>query len=180
MKPSILIAYGTKRGSTQEVADTLREELGALGLAVETARAQEIDDITAYDAVIVGGALYMGRWHPDAVGFVTRHRKALATTPFAVFAMGPRTTEPRDLADARKQLDRSLERLGELKPVEIAIFGGVVDPTKLRFPLNRMPASDARDWDAIRAWAATLARHFGYGKAATNAGDPRRALQQSP
>jgi hypothetical protein len=40
------------------------------------------------------------------------------------------------------------------------VFGGVVDPTKLRFPLSRMPASDARDWDAIDGWAAEVATAF--------------------
>jgi hypothetical protein len=35
----------------------------------------------------------------------------------------------------------------------IAIFGGVVDPAKLRFPFSRLPASDARDWDAIHGFA---------------------------
>jgi hypothetical protein len=38
-------------------------------------------------------------------------------------------------------------------PVSVAIFGGAVDPTKLRFPFNRMPETDARDWEAIREWA---------------------------
>ena len=45
----------------------------------------------------------------------------------------------------------------ELEPVATAVFGGVFDPSQLRFPFNRMPAADARDWDAIRAWADGLA-----------------------
>jgi hypothetical protein len=39
----------------------------------------------------------------------------------------------------------------------MAVFGGVVDPTKLHFPFSRMPQSDARDWDAIAAWASETA-----------------------
>jgi menaquinone-dependent protoporphyrinogen oxidase len=40
------------------------------------------------------------------------------------------------------------------------MFGGKYDPAKLGFPLNKMagkePASDIRDWTAIRAWARNL------------------------
>jgi hypothetical protein len=45
-------------------------------------------------------------------------------------------------------------------PDAVAIFGGVVDPARFRFPLNRMPASDARDWSAIVAWAGEVADVF--------------------
>ena len=47
-------------------------------------------------------------------------------------------------------------------PVAIEIFGGKFDPERLRLPMNlipalrRMPASDARDWTAIRGWASGL------------------------
>jgi len=41
------------------------------------------------------------------------------------------------------------------------MFGGRYDPAKLRFPLKQLagkaPASDMRDWPAIRAWANSLA-----------------------
>ena len=42
-------------------------------------------------------------------------------------------------------------------PVAVTIFGGVVDPEQLRFPFSRMAPSDARDWDAIAAWADEVA-----------------------
>ena len=77
--------------------------------------------------------------------------------PVAVFGMGPATLEEKDVASSRKQLERALRKAPEVKPVSVAIFGGVVDPAKLRFPFNRMPASDARDWDAISAWTADVA-----------------------
>ena len=35
-----------------------------------------------------------------------------------------------------------------------------MDPAKLRFPFNRMQASDARDWEAIRSWADEIAARF--------------------
>jgi menaquinone-dependent protoporphyrinogen IX oxidase len=70
--------------------------------------------------------------------------------------MGPLTLSDEDVADARKQLEKGLGRPGVV-PDLTAIFGGVIDPGKLRFPLNHMLASDARDWTAIHAWAAQVA-----------------------
>lgn len=43
----------------------------------------------------------------------------------------------------------------------MAVFGGVIDPERLRFPFSHMKAVDLRDWPAIRAWAAELPAAFG-------------------
>jgi menaquinone-dependent protoporphyrinogen oxidase len=76
--------------------------------------------------------------------------------PVAVFALGPKTAAPDDLAESRAQLDKALLKIPEVEPRSVAVFGGVIEPTKLRFPLNRMPASDARDWNEIEAWAEAI------------------------
>jgi menaquinone-dependent protoporphyrinogen oxidase len=154
---TMLVAYATKHGSTREVAERVAATLEGEGLAVEIRPAAEVDDLTPYDRVVLGTALYMGRPLPDARRFLRRHRGALASLPFAVFAMGPKTLEPDDVAGARKQLDLALSRVPEVRPGSTAIFGGVVDPAKLRFPFNRMEASDARDWDAVGDWALEVA-----------------------
>jgi menaquinone-dependent protoporphyrinogen oxidase len=130
------------------------------GLDVDVEPASSVASIASYDAVVLGGALYTGRWHRDARAFLERHRVALGTREVAVFGMGPQTLDEQDVAGSRAQLDRALARMPEVVPVAVAIFGGVVDPDRLRFPFNRMPASDARDWDAIEAWAKEVAAAF--------------------
>jgi menaquinone-dependent protoporphyrinogen oxidase len=180
MSDAVLIAYATKHGSTREVAEAIAETLQAHGLNVETLPAARVRDVSPYAGVVVGGALYMGRWHPDAVGFFEQHRRALSLLPVATFGMGPRTMEEHDAEGSRAQLVKALAKVPEVDPFAVAVFGGVIDPHALRFPFNRLPASDARDWSAIRAWAAELAEAFGYGKAAPDARDPRSELQQSP
>jgi menaquinone-dependent protoporphyrinogen oxidase len=157
MSERILVAYATKRGSTREVAEAIARTLEDEGLEPELRPAGEVDDIEPFAAVVLGGCLYMGRWHTDAAGFLRRHAGALADRPLAVYAMGPLTLEEQDVAGARKQLDRALERARGVQPATIAVFGGVVDPGRLRFPFNRMPASDARDPEAIAAWARQVA-----------------------
>jgi menaquinone-dependent protoporphyrinogen oxidase len=152
-----LVAYATKRGSTSEVAAAIAEAFAERGLDVDLRAAGEVEDLHGYDAVVLGGALYVGRWHADARDFLRRHRAALAGLPLAVFGMGPLTLELGDVEGSRKQLQRALARAPELHPVSVGVFGGVVDPSTLHFPFKKMPASDARDWDAIEAWAGEVA-----------------------
>jgi menaquinone-dependent protoporphyrinogen oxidase len=160
MSGSVLVAYATKKGSTREVAEAIARTLGGEGLAVSTRPAAEVRDVSDFRGVVLGGALYMGRWHPEARRFLRRHRQALAELPFAVFGMGPLTSEEHDLAGSRAQLDRALGSVPELEPVALAVFGGVLDPTKQHFPFSRMKASDARDWEEIHAWALEVAGSF--------------------
>jgi menaquinone-dependent protoporphyrinogen oxidase len=160
MPQRILVAYATKRESTHEVADTVAARLCEHGLQVDVRPAAEVGTLAPYDAVVLGGALYAGRWHRDARRFLAKHRDDLAPIPVAVFAMGPLELEPKDVEGSRRQLDHALAKEHELEPASVAIFGGVIDPAKLRFPFNRMDAADARDWDAIRSWADDIAGRF--------------------
>ena len=180
MSGTILIAYGSKHGSTQEVAHAVADELQAHGVDVETLPAREVDDLRPYTGVVVGGSIYMGRWHADAIGLLERHKYALSELPLAVFGMGPRTLEQHDVESAMGQLRHSLAAVPEVEPTAVAVFGGVINPRALRFPFSRMPASDARDWDEIRAWAAGLVDTLDYGKPASDPRDLRIELQQTP
>ena len=159
-RPSVVVAYASKRGSTAEVARAVAERLRRRGLRADLRDAAEVDDLEPYDGAVLGGSIYFGRWHDHANVFLKRHRRALADRPFAVFALGPLTAEAKDVAESREQLERALAKAPDVEPTAVAVFGGVIDPAKLRFPFNRMPASDARDWDAIGAWADEVASFF--------------------
>jgi menaquinone-dependent protoporphyrinogen oxidase len=56
-----------------------------------------------------------------------------------------------------------LAKFSWLKPLTVKVFPGKFDPQSLRFPysligpLKKMPASDERDWEAIRTWARNAA-----------------------
>jgi menaquinone-dependent protoporphyrinogen oxidase len=167
MTPSILVAYATKRGSTREVAEAIAATLSESGVDVALRPAAESGDIGSFDGVVLGGPLYMGRWHGEARRFLTRHHRELAGKPVAIFALGPLKLDDKQVTGSRHQLDRALAKVHNVKPVSVAIFGGEIDPAKLRFPFNRMPAGDARDWDAIRAWARELASELSAAAATT-------------
>ena len=92
MARSIVVGYGTKRGSTREVAEAVGAVLSERGFAVELLPAQDVGDVGRYDGVVLGAALYTGRLQRDARRFLKRHRKELATLRVAVFALGPPRT----------------------------------------------------------------------------------------
>jgi menaquinone-dependent protoporphyrinogen oxidase len=160
---TILVGYATSYGSTQEVAEAVAVTLRERGLEVDIQPVRKVRTLTGYSAVVLGAPLLMFRWHKDALRFLSRHRKALMELPVAVFALGP-VHDPYDeqeWQDSRAQLDKELAKFPWLTPVALEMFGGKYDPDKLRFPINlfagQEPASDLRDWTAVRAWASDLA-----------------------
>lgn len=158
MPHDVLVAYGSKHGSTREIAEAVVEAFRADGLDARAESALTADPHAAR-AIVVGAALYTGRLHAHAVRFLERYEDALAELPLAIFASGPRTLEPEDLTSSLRQLQKGIRAAAPtLRPVSLMVFGGAVDPRKLRWPLSRMAASDARDWEAVRGWANELAQ----------------------
>ena len=160
MATTILVTYATKYGSTREVGEAIAASLCQQGVQVEILPAREVGTLNGYSAVVLGAALYMGRWHKDAHRFLKRHRTTLSHMPVAIFALGPLSGDEKEWQDSRAQLDRALAQGPWLMPIAIELFGGVINPAKLHFPFNRMPTRDARDWTAIRAWASELGATF--------------------
>jgi menaquinone-dependent protoporphyrinogen oxidase len=160
MTPTVLVAYATKHGSTRDVAEAVAERISAYGIATFVRPAGEVTSLDGYEGVVLGSAIYTGRLHADARRFLRRHRSGLVVRPFAVFAMGPRTLSDADVMRSHNQLGAGLAKEPALHPRTTAVFGGVFDPAQHRFPFNRMPASDARDWSAIRDWADDVATRF--------------------
>src|SRR5215217_972934 len=112
----LLVAYATKHGSTQEVADAVAHRLRERRETVDVRTAADVRDLDGYEGVVLGGAIYMGRWHGDARGFLKRHRAALRSLPLAVFGMGPKTLEEPDVAGARAQLETALRSVPDVTP----------------------------------------------------------------
>lgn len=163
MQSSVLVAYATRYGSTEEVAEAIAATLHECGLEVDLQPVRDVRALTEHDAVVLGAPLFMFRWQKDARHFLSRHRSALTERPVAVFALGP-VHDPYDEEEwqaSRSQLDKELANFPWFTPVAVEIFGGKYDPAKLRFPIKlfagKEPASDLRDWTAIRAWASSLA-----------------------
>jgi len=162
MAARILVGYATKMGSTREIAEAVATELRERGAAVEVRPLREVRSLDGVAAVVIGAPMYMFRLHKDAKAFLARHRTALAALPTAVFSLGPFHDVEKEWNEVRAVFEKEMGRFPWLTPVAREVFGGAFDPAKLAFPYTLVPAmkkmapSDARDWDAIRRWAAGL------------------------
>jgi menaquinone-dependent protoporphyrinogen oxidase len=162
---TVLVAYASKHGSTAEIADAIAVELRERGLEVDCVEAGEVDDAGAYEAVILGSAVYMRRWQGDARHFLRKQSKQLADRPFWVFSSGP-TGDPAEDDVAWEEPKRTIAKAEKLGARDHVVFGGRISPESGRVAKAMAESTpeeyrDRRDWDEIRAWAAGIAAELG-------------------
>ncbi|MFI6654937.1 flavodoxin domain-containing protein [Streptomyces sp. NPDC050523] len=159
MPANVLVAYGTTNGSTAQIAEAVAEVMSKAGLAAEALPARSVDDVTRYDAVVVGGGLYAGRWHKDARRFVRRNSRALAGRPLWFFSSGPldASASEKDIPPV-PGVRRAMNRLDVREHVT---FGGCLqEGAKGRIAkmiVRNGKGGDYRDFPAIETWAARVA-----------------------
>jgi len=152
-----LVTYGSKRGGTEGLARMVADYLREDGIEVDLLTPGRVRNLSGYDLVVVGGALYAFRWHRAARGFVKRHRAELSQRPVYFFSSGP--------------LDDSASK-GEIPPVKgvkalmgqvgalgHATFGGRLAPDAKGFPASAMAKKNAGDWRdpaQVRDWTTGI------------------------
>ena len=162
MAKSALVIYGTRAGSTAEVADFVGKTLSESGWSVDVKDVKTVQEVEGYQAVIIGSGIRAGRVYSEVKDFVKNHQTGLQKMPVAYFvvcmAMRNDTPEKRIAADA--YLDPLRE---EVKPVDVGLFAGKMDPDrlgtldKLMQKIRNMPVGDFRDWKSIEDWSRALA-----------------------
>ena len=147
----VLVAYGSRHGSTAEIAEAIAATLREAGLAVDCRKAGEVDSLDGYDAVVLGSAVYMRRWRRAARRFLDRFAGDLRERPLWVFSSGP-IGDPEKINYDWAEPPRTIERADHLGAREHVVFGG-------RSLSTRIPEEqrDLRDWEEIRAWARRIA-----------------------
>lgn len=158
-----LVAYGTKHGSTREIAEAIADELGKRGIEADCLAAADVGSVSPYGTVVIGSAVYMKRWRKDARHLLAR-QKGLADRRLWIFSSGPCGEQKEGDEDAfcmqPPKIRRRAEKLGAREHV---VFGGRVplEPSNFveRAMLENTPDEfkDLRDWDEIRAWAHKIA-----------------------
>lgn len=163
----VLVAYGSKNGGTAGIAHTIGQTLRERGLDVEVCAAQDVRSVRDYSAVVVGGALYMFRWHKDAARLVRRRRRDLAQRPVWLFSSGPldNSADEREIPPV-KAVRRAAERVAAR---EHRTFGGRLDEHARGAIARRMVANgtsgDFRNQERIREWAASIAAALAHADA---------------
>ena len=170
-----LVAFGTKYGSTVQVADEIAKVLRAKGAQVDVVdlRNGGAKDVAAYDLVIAGSGIQVGQWSKEAQEFLEANAKAMAGRRVALFACcGDVVFQKGPIEESRKKyLDDVAAKYG-LTGADMALFGGVLDFSKYGFLVKAILNGakkdferkgvdmtrpyDFRDWDQIRSWAGSL------------------------
>ncbi|NOK12045.1 flavodoxin domain-containing protein [Corallococcus exercitus] len=175
----ILITYGSKLGGTREIAGQLAGDLRDEGLDAEALAPEDVGDVRAYDAVIVGGGLYANRWHRHARRFVHRHAQELRERPVWFFSSGPLDdSASRERIPPTAQVRALMEQVGARGH---ETFGGRLARDARGFIARSMVREHAGDWrdsGQIARWARGVAAEL--GEAATARAGFESASQESP
>jgi menaquinone-dependent protoporphyrinogen oxidase len=157
----ILVAHASRHGATQVIATVVARVLDRAGHAVDVLPVGEVDDLTAYDAVVVGSAVYRRHWLEEATAFVRDNREVLAARPVWLFSSGPLGSTAAVVPVEVPALERAVGPQGH------TVFPGALEASQLsrRERLLRslprtsraLPEGDFRDWDEIDRWARSLA-----------------------
>ncbi|MFZ0059661.1 MAG: flavodoxin domain-containing protein [Acidimicrobiales bacterium] len=154
----VLVTCGSKRGGTVELAQMLADGLREEGLTVDVFRPDQIRHLEHFDVVVVGGAVYAGRWHKSSRRFVRRHARELRQRPTYFFSSGPLddSATQREIPPVRG-VRALMERVGARGHIT---FGGRLTPDATGFPARAMAKEHSGDWrdpSQVRSWAKTIA-----------------------
>ena len=160
----ILVTYASKYGATAEIAEKIGQVLHQAGLQTDILPVERVRDLASYEAVILGSAVYIGRWRKEAVKFLKRNEKTLAGQPVWFFSSGPSGEgDPVEILQGWRFPPLHQSIADRIQPRDIIVFHGDVNIDKLnaleKGILNNVKAlvGDFRDWDAITSWAASIA-----------------------
>mgnify|MGYP005609704891 CR=1 FL=1 len=161
---TVLVAYASKHGGTQGIAEAIGRSLTTEGVANEVRAVDQVETLAGYDAVVLGSAVYMGRWMDAALRFVDAHQATLTGRPVWLFSSGP-------LGDPPHPTEEHAVEVAEVAAATTArehrLFTGRLDKHHLNFGERavvvavRAPDGDFRDWDEIAEWAHEIARGVG-------------------
>jgi menaquinone-dependent protoporphyrinogen oxidase len=155
---SILVAYGTKRGGTEGLANMVADALRQEGFTVEVAPARDVRAVQGYEAVVVGGALYAFRWNRDARRFVKRFARDLRRRPTYLFSSGP--LDDSAVKAAIPPVKGVQKLMGKIGAHGHVTFGGRLAPDAKGFPAAAMAKKNSGDWrdpQHVRAWVHDIA-----------------------
>lgn len=156
----VLITAASKHGSTTEIAWAIRGHLIDAGMQAVVIHPDEITELSGYDALIVGSAVYAGHWLAPAEQLVERLRSQLGDVPVWLFSSGPVGDSPvpaeHDAVDVSAVVAATGARDHRLFSGRINMAAlGLAERAMVR--ALRVPEGDFRDWPAVATWSRQIA-----------------------
>ncbi len=163
MDTQILVAYASGSGSTREVAEAIAAEIEKESLHTVVQNVGEVDSVAAYNGIVIGSSIRIGRWLPEAVACLELIKTEVGERPVAYF-----TTCLTMIDDTKENRQTVLDYMEPLlvkiapniKPIGLGLFAGSLDPERQAIMVGDGPQGDYRNWEAIRAWAQKIAVRF--------------------
>ena len=156
----VLVAYSSVHGSTAEIARAVALTLCRTGFDVDVVPVAEVQDVSGYDSVVLGSAVYGGKWRKDALEFLERFAPVLLHRDTWFFQSGPLGHSAQYIVRA---LPADVALMAEYLRVKgSATFSGRLDGSAggpvARFLTRAGFAGDYRDFGEVRLWAEHMAR----------------------
>lgn len=156
---NILVAVATRHGATLAIAETVASTIGQTADAdVDVVALDDVTSVDGYDAVVLGSAVYMGRWLGVARKFVDAHATELAARPVWLFSSGPigDPPQPNDDPVGVPELMRVTHARGHQTFSGRLQRHGLHLAEKTVVRALHVPDGDFRDFDAVKVWATDI------------------------
>ncbi len=169
---TVLVAAASRYGATDEIAERIGADLASLGVDVEVKKLEDVRELDRYEAFVLGSGIYLGTWPKRARRFVDEHAAEFSAHPTWLFGSGSIVGHPPVADDPNAVRTTLVETLVKSTHArEHKLFAGKLDKrklglaAKLSVSLARATEGDHRDWQAVDAWAAAIARELQQTKA---------------
>jgi len=163
----VLVAYDSKHGSTADIAEKIGDVLCENGFRVDMRPALKVEDISPYDAIVIGSPLYYATFLPGALKFLERHRNILAVKKVALFVTSTSVDKETGMVDKNhlRLISSVLKKFPEIKIIEpIGLMPGKFYFKEI-FPVEVInfkqadyeERGDLLNYDFVRSWTEEIA-----------------------
>ena len=155
----VLVSVASRHRSTSEIGTAIARVLEAAGIQVDVVDPRLVTSVAPYDGVVLGSAVYAGRWLAAARDLVEREIDRLRERPVWLLSSGPVGSPPKPMRVSPDAIAIH-DRIGA---VDHQVFEGRLDRSRLGVTEKliatavRAQPGDYRPWDAVVEWARWIA-----------------------
>ncbi len=185
MSKKVLIAYGSRYGSTEEISQEIAKVLENQGLEVQIVdlkktKSKDWPPIEPFDGVLVGSGIRIMKWVREPQEFLSKHKGEFPKKKLGIFISSGFASIPGNREKAKQDwIEKVMEKVG-VKADLYDAFGGVFDfsqssrmggldkrmlkmaakgmSKEFDMKIDEKGRNDFRDWNQIRSFAEKFAK----------------------
>ncbi len=170
-----LIVYGTRWGSTADIAEKIGDTFKNKAIIAEIVDAKkQSPKVDSYDIVVIGSGISMGKWTKETLDFLKNNSAGLRNKKVALFVSCGLVLREGGLQKTQKEYLTKVANEYELNPMEYGAFGGYMDFNRdygflaglfvksskskcQKMGIDTTKPYDFRNWAEITNWAEKVA-----------------------